>query len=228
MLKIASFGCGVDSVAGLLMNSNYDEIIFADTLDELPETYAYLDYFEKKSGLKITKVNSKYGNIYDYYYNKNHFPTVVFRDCTGKFKIQPIRKYLREKYGKKETFEMNIFIDYSEFHRMRESDRKYIKNKYPLVEQKLTRDELKEIIKSKGYLVPNKSGCFFCCFQTKKAGCYHCCFTTKKGWIKLRNNEPELWEKTKDLENNSNTKESLIKLKGKDSQTLFECRCFNG
>ena len=111
---------------------------------------------------------------------------------------------------------MNIFIDYSEFHRMRESDRKYIKNKYPLVEQKLVRDQLKEIIKSKGYLVPEKSGC------------YHCCFTTKAGWIKLRNKEPELWQKTKDLENNSNTKESLIKLKGKDSKTLFECACFNG
>ena len=56
MKQIASFGCGVDSVAGLLLNSNYDEIIFADTGSELPETYAYLDYFEKKSGLKITKV----------------------------------------------------------------------------------------------------------------------------------------------------------------------------
>ena len=99
---------------------------------------------------------------------------------------------------------------------MRESDVKYIKNKYPLVEQKLIRDQLKEIIKSKGYLLPQKSGC------------YHCCFTTKKGWIKLRNKYPDLWEKTKDLENNSNTKESLIKLKGKDSKTLFECACFNG
>ena len=48
MKQIASFGCGVDSVAGLLLNSNYDEIIFADTGSELPETYAYLDYFEKK------------------------------------------------------------------------------------------------------------------------------------------------------------------------------------
>ena len=50
MKQITSFGCGVDSVAGLLLNSNYDEIIFADTGSELPETYAYLDYFEKKSG----------------------------------------------------------------------------------------------------------------------------------------------------------------------------------
>jgi len=216
MKQIASFGCGVDSVAGLLLNSDYDEIIFADTLDELPETYAYLDYFEKKSGLKITKVTSKHGSLYDYFFKGKSQSSKYHHWCSDKFKIQPIRKYLREKYGKKETFEMNIFIDYSEFHRMRESDRKYIKNKYPLVEQKLNRDQLKEIIKSKGYLLPEKSGC------------YHCCFTTKKGWIKLRNKEPELWQKTKDLENNSNTKESLIKLKGKDSQTLFECRCFNG
>jgi len=216
MKQIASFGCGVDSVAGLLLKSDYDEIIFADTLDELPETYAYLDYFEKKSGLKITKVTSKHGSLYDYFFKGKSQSSKYHHWCSDKFKIQPIRKYLREKYGKKETFEMNIFIDFSEFHRMRESDRKYIKNKYPLVEQKLNRDQLKEIIKSKGYLLPEKSGC------------YHCCFTTKKGWIKLRNNEPELWQKTKDLENNSNTKESLIKLKGKDSQTLFECRCFNG
>ena len=220
MKQIASFGCGVDSVAGLLLSQEqgikYDEIIFADTLDELPSTYTYMDYFIKKSGLQITKVKSKHGSLYDYFFKGKSQSSKFHHWCSDKFKIQPIRKYLREKYGKKETFEMNIFIDYSEFHRMRESDRKYIKNKYPLVEQKLNRDQLKEIIKSKGYLLPEKSGC------------YHCCFTTKKGWIKLRNKEPELWQKTKDLENNSNTKESLIKLKGKDSQTLFECRCFNG
>ena len=216
MKQIASFGCGVDSVAGLLLNSNYDEIIFADTLDELPSTYQYMEYFEKKSGLKITKVTSKHGSLYDYFFKGKSQSSKYHHWCSDKFKIQPIRKYLREKYGKKETFEMSIFIDFSEFHRMRESDRKYIKNKYPLVEQKLNRDQLKEIIKSKGYLVPEKSGC------------YHCCFTTKKGWIKLRNKEPDLWQKTKDLENNSNTKESLIKIRGKDSQTLFECRCFNG
>jgi hypothetical protein len=216
MIKIASFGCGVDSVAGLLLNSDYDEIIFADTLDELPTTYQYMKYFEKKSGLKITKVQSKHGSLYDYFFKGKSQSSKFHHWCSDKFKIQPIRKYLREKYGKKETFEMNIFIDHSEFHRMRESDVKYIKNKYPLVEQKLSREQLKEIIKSKGYLVPQKSGC------------YHCCFTTKKGWINLRNNEPELWKKTKNLENNSNTKESLIKLKGKDSKTLFECACFNG
>ena len=139
MKQIASFGCGVDSVAGLLLNSNYDEIIFADTGSEMPETYAYLDYFEKKSGLKITKVKSHLGKIYDYYFNKRCFPLPTFRDCTKKFKITPIRQYFRKKYGKKETFEMSLFIDYSEFHRMRTSDRNYIKNCYPLVDSKINK-----------------------------------------------------------------------------------------
>ena len=112
----------------------------------MPQTYAYLDYFEKKSGLKITKVKSHLGKIFDYYFDKRCFPLPTFRDCTKKFKITPIRQYLREKYGKKETFEMNLGIDYSEFHRMRTSDRKYITNCYPLVDQKLTRDELKEML----------------------------------------------------------------------------------
>jgi 3'-phosphoadenosine 5'-phosphosulfate sulfotransferase (PAPS reductase)/FAD synthetase len=110
MKQIASFGCGVDSVAMVLLKPDYDEIIFADTGSEMPETYAYLDYFEKKSGLKVTKVKSKHGNIYDYYFGKKAQPTIFMRDCTSKFKISVIRKYLREKYGKKETFEMNLGI----------------------------------------------------------------------------------------------------------------------
>ena len=216
MKQIASFGCGVDSVAMVLLKSDYDEIIFADTGSEMPQTYAYLDYFEKKSGLKITKVKSHLGKIFDYYFDKRCFPLPTFRDCTKKFKITPIRQYLREKYGKKETFEMNLGIDYSEFHRMRESDRKYIKNKYPLVEQKLSRDQLIELIKSKGYEVPIKSGCFFCMFQKPKA------------WLNLKQTHPQLWEKAKALEKNSTMKLPLINLKGKDSKTLFECGCFNG
>ena len=72
MKTIASFGCGVDSVAGILIEGlgKYDEIIFADTGSEKPETYVYLDYIMHTKGWKITIVKSKYGNIYDYYYDK--------------------------------------------------------------------------------------------------------------------------------------------------------------
>ena len=229
MIKIASFGCGVDSVAGLLLAQEqgieYDEIIFADTGGEMPETYAYMDYFEKKSGLKITKVRSKLGKIYDYYHKGRFFPLPTFRDCTGKFKITPIRQHIRKKYGKKETFSMNIFIDYDEFHRMRTSDVKYITNNYPLVDQKITREKCLNIISDYDYNLPVKSGCFFCPFNNKKR------------WIDLRNNHKDLFEKSKELEKRAMYKENgdrkwniqpLIKIKGKESQTLFECSCFNG
>ena len=53
MINVATFGCGVDSTAGLLLAQEqgikYDEILFSDTGGEMPETYAYMDYFEKKS-----------------------------------------------------------------------------------------------------------------------------------------------------------------------------------
>ena len=54
MSKVLSFGCGVDSVAGYLvlqdedLIKDYDEIIWADTGSEFPETYAYFDYCHKK------------------------------------------------------------------------------------------------------------------------------------------------------------------------------------
>ena len=220
MIKIASFGCGVDSVAGLLLAQEqgieYNEIIFADTLEERPETYDYLKYFEEKSGFKITKVVSHLGSIYDWHFKKNSQPSKYNHWCSSKWKINPIRKYLRKKYGKKERFEMNIFIDHSEFHRMRKPDVKYIDNKYPLVEQKLDRESLKKYIISKGYELPIKSGC------------YMCPFTTKKGWIDLRNKHKNLFEKSIEMEKNSATKTKLVMLKGKESQTLFECSCFNG
>jgi len=220
MIKIASFGCGVDSVAGLLLAKEqgikYDEIIFADTLEERPETYAYLEYFKKKSGYKITRVQSHLGSIYDWHYKKQSQPSKYNHWCSSKWKIYPIRKYLRKKYGKKVRFEMNIFIDYLEAHRMRTPDVKYIDNKYPLVEQRLGREDLKKIIISKGYELPIKSGCYFCPF------------TTKSGWIDLRNKHPTLFQKSIQMEKNSSTKTKLVMLKGKESKTLIECSCFNG
>ena len=144
----------------------------------------------------------------------------AFRDCTGKFKISPIKRYLRKKYGKKETFLSDIFIDYGEFHRMKTSDVKYQTLNYPLVMDKIDRDQCVKIIKDAGYPIPMKSGCFMCPFS-KKAD-----------WIDLKNNHPKLWEDALRLERlgQKHTKSykmpQLIQLKGKESQDLFQCNCF--
>ena len=61
---IISFGAGVNSVAMTIMLYKRGEIypcIFADTMAEHPETYYYMDYFEKefmsKYGQKIIRLN---------------------------------------------------------------------------------------------------------------------------------------------------------------------------
>lgn len=225
-VKVASVGVGVDSVAGLLIEGldKYDEIIFADTGSEKKETYSYLEYLTKTLGWKIKVVRSKYGNIFTYYWNKRIYPNMFARDCTGKFKIDPINKYLRTMYGKKAHFEVDIFIDYSEFHRMRESKYKYSTLKYPLIDKKLTREDCKRIIQEHKMPVPIKSGCYFCPF------------TPPKVWRAMKQspegtNEKEYYLESRKLEKNSQMRNKrqfpLVRLKGKDSQDLFECGCFN-
>ena len=226
MIKIANCGVGVNSVAGILHYgaSNYDEIIFSDTGSEKPETYEYLSYLIKEKGWKITIIDDHYGkNLFDYYYDKSTIPRMKFRDCTGKFKIDPIKRYLRKKYGKKEIFQNSIYIDYSEFHRIKTSDVKYQVLHYPLVYDKINREDCIKIIEDAGYKIPIKSGCFMCPFNSKKM------------WQLLKTKHPDLFVKALALEKRAlytkdgirkRKMEPLVKLKGKESKDLFQCDCF--
>tara|TARA_R110002020_G_scaffold227602_1_gene438283 strand:+ start:188 stop:859 length:672 start_codon:yes stop_codon:yes gene_type:complete len=223
MIKIACFGVGVNSVAGILHygSHSYDEIIFSDTGSEKPETYEYLKFLTEKKGWKIKVINDHFGkSLFDYYLEKKTYPSRVFRTCTDKFKIRPIKRYLREKYGKKETFEMNIFIALEEYHRMKTGDVNYQKLVYPLVYDKINRDGCLKIIQDAGYPLPIKSGCWMCPFNTRG------------DWSKLKVNHPDLFEKSLQLEKigfeNTTSKkmEPLVRLKGKESMDLFQCNCF--
>ncbi len=226
MKRIANFGCGVNSVAGILKYGAeyYEERIFSDTGSEKPETYKYLKYLIEEKKWKITIINDHFGkSIYDYYYDKRIYPTINFRDCTEKFKIRPIKRHLRKKYGKKQIFVNDIFIDFSELHRMKNSDVKYQKLNYPLVYDKIDREECIEIIKKAGYKIPLKSGCYMCPFNNKAI------------WLNLKKDHPDLFKKILELENRGmHTIEGerkqkmrpLVNIKGKDSKDLFECACF--
>lgn len=222
IIRIASFGCGVDSIGGLVaFGRDYDEIIFDDTGGEKPETYAYLEYLQKTLGWNIVVLKSKYGNIYDYYYKKKIYPTMFARDCTGKFKIDPQNKYLRTKYGKKAHFIIDLFIDNDEPERMFTSKYRYITLRYPLIDAKMGRDDCVAAIKNAGMPIPIKSGCFFCPY------------TPPEVWRRMKNGseeQREMYAKAKKLEDNSimrdKRKYPLIRLKGKND-TSMSCHCFN-
>ena len=223
MIKIACCGVGVNSIAGILKygKESYDEILFSDTGSEKPETYEYLKFLNEEKKWNITVINDHYGkSLYDYFIDKKTFPSRVFRTCTSKFKIRPLRRYLREKYGKKEIFEMTVYIASDEYHRMKTSDVKYQKLVYPLVYDKIDRDQCIQIIKDAGYPIPIKSGCFMCPFNTKA------------DWSKLKLDHPDLFKQSMimekiGLENTTSKKmEPLVRLKGKESMDLFQCNCF--
>lgn len=193
IIKVANFGGGLNSVAGIIKYGyeQYDEINFADTGSEKPETYEYLNWLINVKKWPINIIDGRYQGkvLYDYYIGRKSYPSAAFRDCTGKFKIKPMKKYLRTKYGKKAHFLVDLFIDYGEVFRMKTSDVKYQTFNYPLINDQIDRDGCLKIVKDAGFPIPVKSSCFMCPFNKPKQ------------WLDLKEKHPELFEKAVILEN---------------------------
>ena len=197
-INIVSFGAGQNSTAMIiLMNKEgirIDEILFAETDNEMPKTYEFLIEFKKwcsKNDLNFVSVKSKLGNLREYYMEKKVIPYRMFRHCTHKFKVVPIMNYIKEKYGIKQPINMYMGISYEEKKRcMKISGRKQINFIFPLVEKEIDREGCIKIIKEERLSVPVKSGCYFCPFQSKKE------------WIKLYQESPNLFKISKEFEEN--------------------------
>ena len=221
MKKYLSFGGGVNSVAMMLMlldQGDEFEAIFVDHETDWPETYEYLDMFQswlsKQFYNRITVLKPNVGTIekkrfkslYDYHYFKSLTPSIQFRACTDKFKIQPILKYVT-----KPCF-MLIGIDAGEIKRAKISSNKGVENRYPLIEYEIDRQGCKDIITAHNLPIPMKSGCYICPFQKKSQ------------WIELRKIHPDLFCKADQIEKRSNerrgTKKRYLSGSGKSLKTI--------
>jgi len=197
MISVLNFGAGVNSTALIIEMKNRnvlpDYTIFADTGSELPETYEHIEkmrsWFEENS-ISFVTVKSKYDKtLYDYYYDKKTIPWRKFRDCTDKFKKQPILKFVKK--FKNEGVLQFLGIADEERHRIRKSDTKWIEFRYPLCEWRIDRQKCVKIIKKEGLFVPIKSGCFLCPFQPLEA------------WQNLYKTHPKLFKKARNIEEQS-------------------------
>ncbi len=166
---IVSYGAGIDSTAmifHLLRNKKQiDYVVFADVGAELPETYEtvkqmkkYLD--EKK--IPFVTVFPKDRGLQERCEDRKVIPDRIRRWCTRDVKITPIFKFYRSLNA---VIYQYIGIDASESKRMRPDPTDWIHNVYPLVEVGIDRDHCIEIIKSEGFPVPVKSGCYFCIYN---------------------------------------------------------------
>lgn len=187
MINVISLGAGKQSSYMLLnaLEGKYkympDYAIFSDTGCEPEFVYKYLDWLKDyvldKYNFKIHIVSK--GNLkedIEKYIDKEIFRVsqiplwlesggLVTRQCTGDYKIAPLRKKLKELRGKNRV-RLWIGISLDEIERVKNSSVKYIENYYPLIENRITIDQIVAWFANNNLQEPGKSACLICPFHS--------------------------------------------------------------
>jgi hypothetical protein len=209
-LRTLSLGAGVQSTCLLLLSAlgrlpKIDYALFADTGWEPKAVYSHLDRIEKEiaepAGIPILRVSS--GNIRDdaldpdhrfasmplYIRNPDGGDGMTRRQCTGEYKIKPIKACARLLLGYPHPqripadvhVEQWIGISTDEFHRAKDADVRYMRNRFPLLELGLTRADCVRLLSEYGF------------GTTPKSACLGCPFHGNAQWRALREGSPDEW-----------------------------------
>ena len=186
--RVLSFGGGVQTTAMAILMAQgkiqADEVVFADTGAEKPETYWYMESYTeplfKEIDIPFIKINPKL-NLLEYCERYKIVPSVGIRWCTKHIKVLPIKKYLTGD----ETLIIGFSVDESQrAHRINDG----IQRTYPLIELGISSGDCHRIISDYGWPMPLKSSCFCCPFQR----------WTEWNWLKGKH--PELIQKCLEME----------------------------
>jgi hypothetical protein len=168
-----------------------DEVIFADTGGEVPETYEYIEVTRRylsSHGVPFTTVAKSGDNLYETAWRRRVLPSAIWRWSTRDYKVNPILRYYRVAGGQVKQY---LAIAWDEITRMKDSRVEYVTNLYPLVDRRITRAQCVDIIQDAGLPIPPKSSCFFCPFGSVNR------------WRWIHDNHPDLYEKATALEERS-------------------------
>jgi hypothetical protein len=195
-LRAISLGAGVQSTTMALMAAKGeigpmpDCAIFADTQWEPKRVYEHLDWLEKQLPFPVYRVT--HGNLREEIASerpKGKFLKVdipafvknpdgssgglINRSCTQDYKIRPIIRKIRQildLHGKRSpkevVVEQWIGISLDEVIRMKPARDEYIQNRWPLIEQRMSRGDCLQWMKRNGYPEPVKSSCIGCPFHS--------------------------------------------------------------
>jgi len=202
MSEMVSFGGGVNSVAMVIMLAEQGwrgPIVFADPGNEHPETYCYMEYFERRflrpRGLEITRLSpATHSHLYsnkvqkmgaltleEYCLTQGIIPLLAVRWCSVEFKRTPLTTWAEAN-----SYEVSCLgITSDEPRRVRDDPAV----RYPLDDAGINRPECYRIIQRAGLDLPRKSGCFFCPGQALTQ------------WRDLWLNYPDLFERAIAIEN---------------------------
>lgn len=214
-LQTFSFGGGVQSTAALVLAAqgkiNYRIFLFANVGEdsENPLTLRYVENYanayaeDNQIELRWLERRKRTGEVETLYGRltkpgSRSLPIPVrmsngapgMRACTSDFKIAIISKWLKQHGATKDSPAITgLGISVDEWHRARtDSGIAHQCLEYPLIDLRLTRQDCMNIIRDAGLPVPPKSSCYFCPFHSRA------------NWQELKREQPELFQKSVDLE----------------------------
>lgn len=209
-IHVISLGAGVQSstvalmaAAGLIAPMP-DCAIFADTGAEPKHVYAQLDYLRGKLPFPIHVVSG--GNLYEdlmsgskraswgrppfFVINDDQKPGQLNRQCTGDYKLDPIRRKVRELVGltRKKSPPYPVVVQWigisvDEVTRAKQSTEPWQANRFPLLDLGMTRDLCVKWLEVNGHPIPKKSACSFCPYRDDG------------GWLEMKVNDPDSFAK---------------------------------
>lgn len=213
-IHVLSFGAGTQSTAMLLMalegefnGVKPDYIVFSDTGWEPYSIYEWADkvnaYIKEKYGMEIIYTNG--GSIRDdlikaaendermaslpfFVKKEDGEKGMIMRQCTDQYKIQPVKKKVRELLGYtkgqrvKEVVHMWKGISTDEIQRVKPIADKWIEAEHPLIDGvQMNRSNCIAYVERAGLGTPAKSSCIGCPFHDNRT------------WLEMKRNDPASW-----------------------------------
>lgn len=180
-MRVLSLGWGLQSFAIAAMAAlgelePLDAAIFADTGHEREGTYAFAARWApwlEERGVRVVTVAAADRSVVRRWASSVGAMVPAFvddggmvrRQCTGEWKIEPIKRWVRANGGAKGCEQlMGITVD--EVTRCKPSGVGYITHRWPLVELGMSRDGVRVWLERRGLPVPPRSACVFCPFQS--------------------------------------------------------------
>jgi hypothetical protein len=178
-VTVASYGGGTNSTAYLIgmyeRGERPDLVLFSDTGAERPDTYTFIDIFNKwlidHDMPEITFVKDPRWTILENCEQRKILPSLAYgyKSCSDHFKIRPQNRYVKkwqpavDAWAKGEKVTRLIGYDAGEWYRMKTShdDKRYV-YRHPLVEWEWFRKDCEEAIHRVGLPQPRKSSCYIC------------------------------------------------------------------
>ena len=207
-MKIISLGMGVQSTALYLMSSlgyieRADYAIYADLKSEKPTTEDLIKYLlewkKLNNGIEIlieeadiyqdviNGVNS-YGKSFVTIPAFSESGGMVQRQCTGEYKINTVKKRIRDLHGLKykqrmKPTELWLGISTDEIERAKVSQMYNVEYKYPLIDYKISRSDCKAFLEERSFHNVPKSSCVFCPYQHNRQ------------FKEIKENFPDHWDR---------------------------------